>query len=228
MVRHARDDARRRRARRRRPCSRARSSPPRSASCGRTTWSGTTSSATTSRARRRRRSTCSTGTATAPTCRGRCTAGTCATPTSRTTSSSRASCRCCGEKIDLGAIDVPTYLYASREDHIVPWEGAYRSTRRAPGQAALRARRLGSHRRRDQPARQGQAQPLDRRGRRVACRSEGWFAAAKEHPGSWWTDWAGWLKGHAGKQVAAPKKPGNAHLQADRAGAGPLRQGQGP
>ncbi|MEO6743862.1 MAG: alpha/beta fold hydrolase, partial [Caldimonas sp.] len=33
-----------------------------------------------------------------------------------------------GQKVDLGAIDVPTYLYASREDHIVPWEGAYRST----------------------------------------------------------------------------------------------------
>ena len=31
-------------------------------------------------------STCCTGTATAPTCRGRCTAGTCATPTSRTSS----------------------------------------------------------------------------------------------------------------------------------------------
>ena len=35
----------------------------------------------------------------------------------------------CGEKVDLGAIDVPAYIYASREDHIVPWEGAYRSTR---------------------------------------------------------------------------------------------------
>ena len=34
----------------------------------------------------------------------------------------------CGEKIDLGRIAAPAYLYASREDHIVPWKGAYRST----------------------------------------------------------------------------------------------------
>ena len=34
----------------------------------------------------------------------------------------------CGEKIDLGSIAAPTYVYASREDHIVPWQGAYRNT----------------------------------------------------------------------------------------------------
>ena len=34
----------------------------------------------------------------------------------------------CGEPLDFGSIDIPSYLYASREDHIVPWQGAYRST----------------------------------------------------------------------------------------------------
>jgi len=36
-----------------------------------------------------------------------------------------------------------------------------------------------------------------------------WFDKAKEYPGSWWTDWSAWLKSHAGKQIAAPKIPGN-------------------
>jgi polyhydroxyalkanoate synthase len=35
-----------------------------------------------------------------------------------------------------------------------------------------------------------------------------WLTGATEHPGSWWTDWSGWLKGHAGKQIAAPKNYG--------------------
>ena len=39
----------------------------------------------------------------------------------------------CGEPVDLGAIDVPTFLYASKEDHIVPWKTAYASTQLLPG-----------------------------------------------------------------------------------------------
>src|SRR5207249_9241712 len=33
----------------------------------------------------------------------------------------------CGEPLDLGLIDAPAYIYASKEDHIVPWDGAYRN-----------------------------------------------------------------------------------------------------
>jgi polyhydroxyalkanoate synthase len=35
------------------------------------------------------------------------------------------------------------------------------------------------------------------------------LAKATEHPGSWWTEWGGWLKGHAGKLGNAPKAPGD-------------------
>jgi polyhydroxyalkanoate synthase subunit PhaC len=38
---------------------------------------------------------------------------------------------------------------------------------------------------------------------------EEWFAKAKEHPGSWWTDWSDWLGSHAGKMVAAPRTYGD-------------------
>ena len=34
----------------------------------------------------------------------------------------------CGESVDLTLIDVPTFIYGSREDHIVPWQTAYAST----------------------------------------------------------------------------------------------------
>ena len=33
----------------------------------------------------------------------------------------------CGQKVDLGRIKAPFYIYGSREDHIVPWMAAYRS-----------------------------------------------------------------------------------------------------
>jgi hypothetical protein len=64
----------------------------------------------------------------------------------------------------------------------------------AAGQEALCDGRLGPHRRRHQPAGQEQAQPLDARGRQ-ASRHAGRLARRRHRaPGSWWTDWSGWLK----------------------------------
>jgi polyhydroxyalkanoate synthase len=37
-----------------------------------------------------------------------------------------------------------------------------------------------------------------------------WLNHVKEHPGSWWTMWAEWLRPHGGKMVAARKKLGDA------------------
>lgn len=43
----------------------------------------------------------------------------------------------CGEQIDLNLVDMPVYIYGSREDHIVPIGGAYASTQYLPGKNAL-------------------------------------------------------------------------------------------
>ena len=34
----------------------------------------------------------------------------------------------CGVPVDLSMIDAPAFIYASREDHIVPWQTAYAGT----------------------------------------------------------------------------------------------------
>ena len=41
----------------------------------------------------------------------------------------------CGVPVDLSKIDVPVYLLASREDHIVPWKSAFRSKDLVGGEA---------------------------------------------------------------------------------------------
>ena len=38
-----------------------------------------------------------------------------------------------GEPVDLGAHRPPAFVYASREDHIVPWKSAYESTQLLAG-----------------------------------------------------------------------------------------------
>jgi polyhydroxyalkanoate synthase len=118
----------------------------------------------------------------------------------------------CGEKLDLGAIKAPVYLYASREDHIVPWQGAYASTKVFKGKKRFMLGASGHI--------AGVINPpaANKRSHWVNDKlpedSAAWFAGAKEQPGSWWTDWAAWLATHAGKQIAAPKSPGNAKHKA--------------
>lgn len=66
----------------------------------------------------------------------------------------------CGEPVDLGRIEVPVYLYGSREDHIVPWKSAYASTQLLKGErrfvlGAWGTSRASSTRRRPISARTG-------------------------------------------------------------------------
>ena len=121
----------------------------------------------------------------------------------------------CGEKVDLGSITAPAYIYASREDHIVPWEGAYRSTQLLKGPSGTRSKSvrfvLGASGHIagviNPPAKKKRSHWIG--GSALPLEASTWFDKAAEHPGSWWTDWCDWLASHAGKQIAAPKAPGN-------------------
>jgi len=115
----------------------------------------------------------------------------------------------CGEKIDLRTIDAPAYVYASREDHIVPWEGAYRNTQVLGGKTRFVLGASGHIAGVINPPAKGKRSHWIGATAALPEQAQAWFDKAKEHPGSWWTDWSNWLKTHAGKQIAAPKVPGN-------------------
>jgi polyhydroxyalkanoate synthase len=120
----------------------------------------------------------------------------------------------CGEKIDLGAINAPSYLYASREDHIVPWHGAYRSTQVLKGKRRFVLGASGHIAGVINPPPKKKRSHWVGKSDRLPAAPEAWLADAIEHPGSWWTDWSDWLQPFGGKQIAAPKKPGNAKYRA--------------
>jgi polyhydroxyalkanoate synthase len=113
----------------------------------------------------------------------------------------------CGEKVDLSRIEAPVYLYGSREDHIVPWESAYASTQILSGPKRYVLGASGHI--------AGVINPPQKKKRsywtndQLDTDSNQWLEGCTEHPGSWWTDWSDWLKQHAGKEIAAPKTPGN-------------------
>ena len=118
----------------------------------------------------------------------------------------------CGQKIDLSKVNIPVYLYGSREDHIVPIGGAYASTQHLPGKKRFVMGASGHI--------AGVINPPSKNKRSYWTNDKlpankfppvqtEWLKSATEHPGSWWTDWSNWLKGHAGKQIAAPKTYGS-------------------
>ena len=114
----------------------------------------------------------------------------------------------CGEKIDLGRIDVPGYIYGSREDHIVPIGGAYASTQLLKGKRRFVMGASGHIAGViNPPVKKKRSHWIREDGQLPATQAE-WLTGAEEHPGSWWTDWSQWLKTHAGKQIAAPKAYG--------------------
>jgi polyhydroxyalkanoate synthase subunit PhaC len=120
----------------------------------------------------------------------------------------------CGEKIDLRTLDMPVYIYGSREDHIVPIGGAYASTQHLPGKKRFVMGASGHIAGViNAPAANKRSHWLREDGKFPATSAE-WIEGATEHKGSWWTDWAEWLKAQGGKQIAAPKTYGKGKLKA--------------
>ena len=114
----------------------------------------------------------------------------------------------CGVPLDLSKVDMPTYIYGSREDHIVPIGGAYATTQVLPGDKRFVMGASGHIAGViNAPAAKKRSHWIGEDGEYPESVDQ-WIAEATEYPGSWWPDWAAWLKSYAGKQIAAPKTYG--------------------
>ena len=112
-----------------------------------------------------------------------------------------------GVPIDLGRIDIPTYIVATREDHIAPWQscfaacGLYRGQRRfvlgASGHIAgiVNPPAAGKYGYWTGPVVESQS-------------ADAWLAAAEHHEGSWWDDWHAWQRRRAGGKKVPARVPG--------------------
>jgi polyhydroxyalkanoate synthase subunit PhaC len=114
----------------------------------------------------------------------------------------------CDTSVDLGSIDMPSYVLATQDDHIVPWRAAYRSTQLVGGKSQFVLGASGHI--------AGVINPASKNKRSywtdgpLGDDADHWLASARAVPGSWWTHWIKWLKPHAGKPVPAPARMGNA------------------
>jgi polyhydroxyalkanoate synthase len=112
----------------------------------------------------------------------------------------------CGVPVDLGRIDAPAYVLATREDHIVPWKTAFASSRLLGGKIDFVLAASGHI--------AGVVNPAAKNRRHywlngtIEDDPERWLAAAQPHPGSWWTHWRQWIEPYGGNKVPAREKLG--------------------
>ncbi|MCC7325218.1 MAG: class I poly(R)-hydroxyalkanoic acid synthase [Burkholderiales bacterium] len=114
----------------------------------------------------------------------------------------------CAVKVDLSRIGVPTYVYASRDDHIVPWRSAYRTPSLFGGDVSFvlgsSGHIAGVINPPQPPRRSHWINDL------VTDDADDWLARATMVPGSWWPHWSRWLQSHGGARRRAPRTTGNA------------------
>jgi polyhydroxyalkanoate synthase len=117
----------------------------------------------------------------------------------------------CGVPIGLSLVRTPLYFVSTLEDHIAPWLATYKGAKRFPG--AVRFVLGGS----GHVAGVVNPPAANKYGYwtnpRLAEDPEQWLKGASQHPGSWWTDWAGWIAQHGGEKVAQ-RIPGTGGLKA--------------
>jgi polyhydroxyalkanoate synthase len=113
----------------------------------------------------------------------------------------------CGTPVDLGRVDLPAYVLATLEDHIVPWRSAYRTTSLFGGDMHFILGASGHI--------AGVINPASKNKRSYWVSSNRcedpaeWLASAEEKPGSWWNDWIAWLKPFAEDQLPARAQLGS-------------------
>lgn len=124
----------------------------------------------------------------------------------------------CGQPVDLGRVNMPSYVLATREDHIVPWQTAYAGVALLGGDARFVLGASGHIAGVVNPASKNKRsfwtnadQPSD---------TQAWLAGAVEHQGSWWYDWSAWLKPYVDGECAARSTLGNAQYKAIEAAPG--------
>jgi polyhydroxyalkanoate synthase subunit PhaC len=115
-------------------------------------------------------------------------------------------------KIDLGQVKVPLYNLATREDHIAPAKSAFLGSKFFGGPVKFVLSGSGHIAGVVNPPNPNKVKYQYWTGGKAGSGSiETWLKKAKEHPGSWWPDWIGWIKSHGADEVPA-REPGGGAL----------------
>ena len=112
-----------------------------------------------------------------------------------------------GTPVDLGANSADTYVVGAETDHLVPWQGAYRTTQLFGGDSTFILSGGGHIQHLVNPP--GNPKAHFRTGPVAGLDADGWLAGSLKQQGSWWSHWAEWARARSGDERPAPKKLGS-------------------
>jgi polyhydroxyalkanoate synthase len=115
-----------------------------------------------------------------------------------------------GRTIDLSAIKSPTYVVSAINDHIVPWESAYKTTSLVSGPVRF-VLSSGGHIAGIVNPPSPKAWFLAHDDEAAAGPAEAWRETAQRKAGTWWDDWARWSTEIAGDMIDPPPMGNDEH-----------------
>jgi poly[(R)-3-hydroxyalkanoate] polymerase subunit PhaC len=113
-----------------------------------------------------------------------------------------------GVPVDLKQIRQDVYAVGTQQDHIVPWKAAWRVTQLVGGHVRFVLGASGHTAGISTPPEKGKGFWTNDK---PVHNADEWFEGATQHKGSWWSDWAEWLKPRSGKQVPPPSMGSEAY-----------------
>ena len=115
-----------------------------------------------------------------------------------------------GRTIDLSAIKSPTYVVSAINDHIVPWQSAYKTAGLVSGPVRF-VLSSGGHIAGIVNPPSPKAWFLADGGATPPATGEEWRDTATRHGGTWWEDWTRWAAESAGEMVDPPATGSDVH-----------------
>ncbi len=116
-----------------------------------------------------------------------------------------------GQRLDLGAVTIPIYNLATREDHIAPARSVFTGSQCFGGPVDYIVAGSGHIAGVVNPP--GKVKYQYWTGGPPRGSYDDWIGAAQEHPGSWWPHWFSWIETQAPRRVKA-RVPGAGKLPA--------------
>ena len=113
-----------------------------------------------------------------------------------------------GTPIDMKKIKLPTYVIAGTTDHITPWKAVYQTARLYGDRTTFILSNSGHLQSLLNPP--GNPKAWYVKGVAKGKDPDEWTKTAEKKEGSWWLDWAEFMKEHSDGEIDSPKAAGNA------------------